>query len=248
MPLLGAPQTTCNIFPFLLLPFLLLPIAEKTGLIHELGIWVFREVCKQAKYWENQGIENFTIAINISATQFTRSDFVGQIVSMLNNTRVNPKLIEVEITENTMLHDIETVTSIISQLRTLGISSSLDDFGTGYSSLHYIKKFAIDSLKIDISFINNITTDSDDVAIVSAIIAMAHAMHVKVIAEGVENNEQLNLLKELGCDEVQGYIYSRAKPAEEATSLLKMNNISHDNDSNDDYSAFESDAQQSAKL
>ena len=211
----------------LILPSVFLPIAEKTGLIHELGIWVFREVCKQAKYWDNQGIKGFTVAVNISATQFTRSDFVGQIVSTLNNTRVNPELIEVEITENTMLHDIETVSSIIGQLRTLGISSSLDDFGTGYSSLHYIKKFTIDSLKIDISFINNIATDADDIAIVSAIIAMAHAMHVKVIAEGVENNEQLNILRDLGCDEIQGYIYSRPKPHKEATDLLRSNNIRH---------------------
>ena len=215
----------------LILPNVFLPIAEKTGLIHELGIWVFREVCKQAKYWDNHGIKDFTVAVNISATQFTRSDFVGQIVSTLNNTRVDPRLIEIEITENTMLHDINTVSIIIGQLRKLGIGSSLDDFGTGYSSLHYIKKFTIDSLKIDISFINNITTDADDVAIVSAIIAMAHAMHVKVIAEGVENNEQLNILRELGCDEIQGYIYSRPKPADEATILLKVNNISYHDDS-----------------
>jgi len=212
----------------LILPNVFLPIAEKTGLIHELGVWVFREVCKQAKEWESQGVKNLTIAVNISATQFMRSDFVGQIVSILNSTRVNPELLEIEITENTVLHDIDTVTSIITQLRSLGISSSLDDFGTGYSSLHYIKKFTIDSLKIDISFINNITTDSDDVAIVTAIIAMAHAMHVKVIAEGVENNEQLSLLKELGCDEIQGYIYSRAKPKDEATLLLKSNILAHD--------------------
>jgi diguanylate cyclase (GGDEF)-like protein/PAS domain S-box-containing protein len=209
----------------LILPNDFLPVAENTGLIHELGIWVFREVCKQAKEWDNQGIKDFTVAVNISATQFTRSDFVGQIVSTLNNTRVDPNLIEIEITENTVLHDVDTVTSIISQLRSLGISSSLDDFGTGYSSLHYIKKFTIDSLKIDISFINNITSDPDDVAIVTAIIAMAHAMHVKVIAEGVENNEQLNILKKLGCDEIQGYIYSRAKPKDEATLLLKSNVI-----------------------
>ena len=211
----------------LIMPNIFLPIAEKTGLIHDLGIWVFREVCKQAKYWDSNGIKGFTVAVNISATQFMRSDFVGQIVSTLNNTRVNPKLIEVEITENTMLHDIDTVSSIIGQLRNLGINSSLDDFGTGYSSLHYIKKFTIDSLKIDISFINNITTDADDVAIVSAIIAMAHAMNVKVIAEGVENNEQLIILKDLGCDEIQGFIFSRPKPAEEATALLKLNHMTY---------------------
>jgi diguanylate cyclase (GGDEF)-like protein len=212
----------------LILPNTFLPIAEKTGLIHDIGVWVFREVCKQAKEWDNQGIKDFTIAVNISATQFMRSDFVGQVVSTLNNTRVDPKLLEIEITENTVLHDVDTVTSIIAQMRSLGISSSLDDFGTGYSSLHYIKKFTIDSLKIDISFINNITTDADDVAIVTAIIAMAHAMHIRVIAEGVENNEQLNLLKELGCDEIQGYIYSRAKPKEEATLLLESNIMSRD--------------------
>ena len=231
----------------LILPNHFLPIAEKTGLIHEIGIWVFREVCKQAKYWDNQGIKDFTVAVNISATQFTRSDFVGQIVSTLNNTRVDPNLIEVEITENTMLHDIDTVSSIIGQLRNLGISSSLDDFGTGYSSLHYIKKFTIDSLKIDISFINNITTDADDVAIVSAIIAMAHAMNVKVIAEGVENNEQLNILRELGCDEIQGYIYSRAKPAEEATALLKLNNITNHENESPDLITLKTHAQQASK-
>lgn len=204
----------------LVLPKMFLAIAEKTGLIHELGVWVFRTACIQARKWKEQGFRDLTVAINISATQFIREGFSNEIISILTSTGTNPKLVEIEVTEYTMVHNIEAVTTIIENLRRIGIKVSLDDFGTGYSSLHYIKKFPIDSLKIDISFIQNITTDTSDFAIVSAIIAMAHAMNIKVIAEGVENNEQLQILKELHCDQIQGYIFSRPKSGPEATELL----------------------------
>ena len=134
-------------------------------------------------------------------------------------------MLEIEVTENAMIQNIESAQTTIQHLRNMGIKSSLDDFGTGYSSLHHIKKFPIDSLKIDISFISNILNNTDDVAIVSAIIGMAHAMGIKVIAEGVENNEQLMLLKELECDQVQGYYISRPKPQEDASALLQEQNI-----------------------
>ena len=212
----------------LILPKVFLSIAEKTGVIHEIGMWVFQESCKQAKKWKDIGIDNFTVAVNISATQFLRSDFIDHITSTLRENDIEPRLIEIEVTEYTMLHDIDKVTAIITHLRKLGISASLDDFGTGYSSLRFIKQFAIDSLKIDISFISNITTSTDDLAIVSAIVTMAHAMNLKVIAEGVENNEQLEILKELGCDQIQGYIFSRPKSGEEVTDLLHSKYLSAD--------------------
>ena len=205
----------------LLLPNVFLPIAEKTGLIHELGIWVFRQACEQAASWEEQGFKDISIAVNISATQFPRGDFIDQIMASLESTKANPKMLEIEITENAMIQNIEIAQSTIQHMRNRGIKSSLDDFGTGYSSLHHIKQFPIDSLKIDISFISNILNNSDDVAIVSAIIGMAHAMGIKVIAEGVENNEQLMLLRELKCDQVQGYFISRPKPQEDASALLR---------------------------
>lgn len=209
----------------LMLPNVFLPIAEKTGLIHELGIWVFQQVCGQVVTWKEQDLEDYSIAVNISATQFVRSDFVEQITKILKLTNANPKMLEIEVTENAIIQNIDSARSTIQNLRDIGIKSSLDDFGTGYSSLHHIKQFPIDSLKIDISFISNILTNTDDLAIVSAIIGMAHAMGIKVIAEGVENNEQLTLLNELGCDQVQGYYISRPKPQEDASTLLQEQNI-----------------------
>ena len=181
---------------------------------------MFRRACEQAKAWHDQGFSDFTVAVNISATQFAREGFLDQITAIIGNTGVEPQHIEIEVTEHTMLHNIETVSAIVEHLRGIGIKASLDDFGTGYSSLHYIKRFPVDALKIDISFIQNICTDANDIAIVSAIITMAHAMNLKVIAEGVENNEQLQILRELHCDQIQGYIFSRAKPCDEATALL----------------------------
>lgn len=210
----------------LVLPNVFLNIAERTGIIHEIGIWVFQSACEQAKYWQDQGYGDFTVAVNISATQFLRNDFIEQIRDILQTTGVDPHLLEIEVTEYTMLKNIDKISTIITQLKSLGIGASLDDFGTGYSSLHYIKQFSIDSIKIDISFIHNITTNPDDVAIVSAIIAMAHAMNIQVIAEGVENYEQLKILKELGCDQIQGYIYSRPKPVADVSELLRAKHLS----------------------
>lgn len=213
----------------LVLPSDFLPIAESTGLIHEIGLWVFSQACKQVLAWEKEGYDGFSIAVNISATQFIRSDFVENITKILDFSGANPKLLEIEVTENAMIHNISRATTSIEKLRSIGIKSSLDDFGTGYSSLHHIKQFPIDSLKIDISFINNILNNKDDVAIVSAVINMSHAMGIKVIAEGVENNEQLLLLKELGCDQVQGYFISRPKPQADMTILLEsQSSIIHD--------------------
>lgn len=205
----------------LMMPNVFLPIAESTGVIHELGIWVFRQACEQIVSWTEQGFDDFSIAVNISASQFTRSDFIDQLTNVLTITKANPKMLEIEITENAMIQNIEVAQSTIQHFRNIGIKSSLDDFGTGYSSLHHIKQFPIDSLKIDISFINNILNDTNDVAIVSAIISMAHAMGIKVIAEGVENNEQLTLLRDLECDQVQGYFISRPKPQQDASALLR---------------------------
>ena len=214
----------------LVLPNVFLNIAERTGIIHEIGLWVFQKSCEQAKHWHDQGFDNFKVAINISATQFLRGNFIEQIRKILNDTGVDPRLLEIEVTEYTMLQNIDKVSSIISHLKSLGISASLDDFGTGYSSLHYIKQFSIDSIKIDISFIHNITTNPNDVAIVSAIIAMAHAMKIQVVAEGVENFDQLEVLKELGCDQIQGYIYSRPKPVSDVTELLQEKHLASHSD------------------
>jgi len=204
----------------LLAPTKFIAIAEETGLIGELGAWVLRTACCHAKGWIADGHADVRVAVNLSVLQLRDPRFVDQTLAILQDTGLEPTSLELEVTENAVMENLEIVTSILSQLKRRGVRISLDDFGIGYSSLNYIKRFPIDALKIDRSFIQNLTSHKPDLAIVSAIIAMAHAMELEVIAEGVENNEQLDIVSELSCDHVQGHIFSRPKPLNEAVALM----------------------------
>lgn len=198
----------------LLLPGEFIPMAEETGLISQLDEWVLREACAQNKKWQDTGMVPISVAVNLSSAQFTNHKLVEWIEAILMETGLKPEYLELEITE-TMAMDVEHAIPTLKQLNELGVKISLDDFGTGYSSMNYLTKFTIDRLKIDRSFIRNIEKGGSDSNIVITIIRMAHSLGLKVIAEGVEDNKQLQFLNEHGCDEVQGFFYSKPVPAEE---------------------------------
>ncbi len=192
-------------------PTTFIPIAEEIGLIIRLGDWVLREACLQLKKWQNQSGTAFVVSVNVSTIQFLQKDFVKKVEMVLSETLLDPQYLELEITESTMM-DTEEVVSILVQLKQLGIKISVDDFGSGYSSLSHIKKLPIDTLKIDKTFIEEIDSELNDVAIVSTIITLAKNLNLKVIAEGVENEMQLEILKDKGCDQIQGYYLSPPIP------------------------------------
>jgi diguanylate cyclase (GGDEF)-like protein len=197
-----------------------IPIAEQTGLITSLGYWVLETACRQVREWHDAGYEHLTVAVNLSAVQFRQHDLLEQIHNTLEETGICAHQLELEITESTIMEDIDTASSTMRALHCSGVRISIDDFGTGYSSLSHLKRFPINTVKIDRSFIRDITTDPDDAAIVSAIIAMSHNMGLKVIAEGVETQEQLEFLRTMDCEEVQGFLFSPPVPHPEAYALL----------------------------
>ena len=203
-------------------PVEFIPIAEETGLIHKLGEWVLETACSKLREWESTDHKNISIAINLSAVQFKQKDLLGRIREVLVKTGANPKLLELEITESTIMEDLDSAAAIMRELHKEGIRISIDDFGTGYSSLNHLKRFPISTVKIDRSFVRDLTTDPDDAAIVGAIISMAHGMSLRIIAEGVETEQQLEYLRRLRCDEVQGFLYSRALPEDEIEELLEQ--------------------------
>lgn len=188
-------------------------IAEESGLIAPLGEWVLRQACLQIKQWHALGIELPRMVVNLSPRQFREKNLVQTFSSVFREAGVEPHWLGLEITESAIMENPEVTIGILKELKALGIELSLDDFGTGYSSLSYLKRFPIDKLKIDQSFIHDITTDPDDEAMVTAIIAMAHHLNIRVVAEGVETEAQLTFLREHGCDEYQGYLFSRPLPA-----------------------------------
>ncbi len=188
-----------------------IPIAEQSGLIVPIGEWVLLNACKTAKKWHDAG-HNIRIAINVSGAQFQQSDIVGYTRKVLKSTGVLPHLVELEVTESAFMEDIEHTVETLKKLHQLGVELAIDDFGTGYSSLSYLRQFPIDRLKIDQSFIRNALTDSNDASITSTIVTLGHALNLKVIAEGVETLEHQKFLVEQGCDEVQGFRYSRPVP------------------------------------
>lgn len=201
-----------------------IPIAEETGLILPLGEWVLRSVCRQIKCWHQFGYTDFRVAVNLSARQF--DDNVPALVrSVITETGIPPDSLALEITEGIAMKNVDRNIHMLEELRNLGVHISIDDFGTGYSSLAYLKRFPITTLKIDRSFIRDITTNPDDLAITNAIIAMGQNLKLKVLAEGVENSEQLELLRERGCDLVQGYYFSEPLPARNVTSYLERDNV-----------------------
>ncbi len=209
-------------------PAVFIPLAEETGCIAAITDWVLQEACKQNSEWQQQGFKPIRIAINLSPKQFSQEDIVQRIFNKIICSDLAPKYVELEITEGALVEDVQKGTEILNDLKKWGIHISIDDFGTGYSSLSYLKKIPLDTLKIDQSFVRDLMVDSDDAAIVSAIIAMAKSLRLNVIAEGVETAEQLEYLTTNGCNEVQGYFTGKPVPAEEFVQfLIKNSDVSH---------------------
>lgn len=198
-------------------------IAEDSSLIVPIGRWVLLEACTQAKQWINMGLQAIPIAVNISAHEFHQKNFVTNVQSILDDTGLDARLLELEITESTLMQDAKSTTLILHELKNLGIQLAVDDFGTGYSSLSYLKQFPIDVLKIDQSFVNDIATATDSGIIVSAVIGMGNNLKLHVVAEGIENQAQLTFLKQHSCEEGQGYYFSKPLSPVEFTTLLKTN-------------------------
>ena len=197
-----------------------IPLAEETGLIVPIGEWVLREACLQWMRWRNAGLSPITLAVNISPRQFRQQDLVGVVQRILDDTGAPASALELELTEGALMHQGEEAENTLGALKRLGITLAIDDFGTGYSSLAYLKRFPIDQLKIDQSFVRDIATEAGDGELVSTIIAMARKLRLKVLAEGVETEEQYAYLLEQGCDAYQGYLYSRPLPPEAFEALL----------------------------
>ncbi len=197
-----------------------IPIAEETGLIVPIGDWVLRKACEENRKWQDKGLKPVRIAVNLSLRQFRQKDFVKTVARIIKDTALAPEYLELELTESIIMKDVESTIEVLRALKTMGISLSIDDFGTGYSSLAYLKRMPIDVLKIDISFVRDITTDPDDAAIAITIIRMAHSLKLEVVAEGVETMEQLEFLRTLQCDRLQGFLVSRPVPSVEAEGFL----------------------------
>jgi diguanylate cyclase (GGDEF)-like protein/PAS domain S-box-containing protein len=204
----------------LLRPAQFVPIAEDCGLIVPIGQWVLREACRQARAWQNAGLPRVPVAVNISAVEFKHKDFLAGVRTILAETGLEPRYLELELTESVLMQDVESTAAVLQALKSMGVLLAIDDFGTGYSSLTYLRRFPIDSLKIDQSFVRDTTNDPDDAAIVSAVISMGRSLRQRVIAEGVETREQLAFLKSHSCDEGQGYYFGRPVGAEEFAKLL----------------------------
>jgi diguanylate cyclase (GGDEF)-like protein/PAS domain S-box-containing protein len=199
-------------------PLKFIPIAEDCGLIVPIGAWVLREACTQAKAWADAGLPPMTMAVNLSAIQFRSEGFLEGMFATLGEVGMDPQFLDVEITESVLMKHAEVASTILHALRDRGVRVSIDDFGTGYSSLSYLRKFPLDALKIDRSFIHQITPSPDEAAIVNAIITMGQSLNLRVIAEGVETASDLAFLKAHNCDEAQGYLFSRPLPARELMS------------------------------
>ncbi|RTL54329.1 MAG: EAL domain-containing protein [Rhodocyclaceae bacterium] len=200
-------------------PAKFIPLAEQSGHIVQIGEWVLNEACRQAKAWLDQGFP-LVMAVNLSAVQFKRGDIIELVSRALAASNLPPRHLELELTESILLQDIETTMQTLRGLKSMGLKLSIDDFGTGYSSLSYLKQLAVDKLKIDQSFIRDMLTDADGASIVRAVIQLGHALQLDVIAEGVETEPQLAFLRDYGCDEVQGYLFSRPVPADHFVPLL----------------------------
>jgi diguanylate cyclase (GGDEF)-like protein/PAS domain S-box-containing protein len=199
-----------------------IPIAEECGLIMPIDRWVLREACRQVKSWEESGLRIVPVSVNVSSLEFRSADFIQGLSTILNDTRLMPKYLELELTESVLMRRVESTTSMLDGLNAIGVRLAIDDFGTGYSSLSYLKRFPIDILKIDQSFVRDISIDPDDAAIVTAVITMAKSLRKSVVAEGVETEEQLSFLRAHGCEEAQGYYFSRPLGPEQFADLLKV--------------------------
>jgi len=204
----------------IILPGEFIYLAEETGLIVPIGDWLFQTVCQQLKMWHQRGIQDIQVAINLSPRQFMQKNLLDMVGQCIEQYHIIPGTLNVEVTESIMMRDVDQAINILQALKAVGISVALDDFGTGYSSLSYLKRFPVDKLKIDKSFINNLFSDSDDASIINAVILLGHNMNMQVVAEGIETREQMLFLMRQGCDIGQGYYFDRPLKAEKMTDLL----------------------------
>jgi len=207
----------------LVYPAEFVPVLEDTGMVVRVGGWIIDEACRQIAAWNAAGVRDLRVAVNVSSRQFVEGDLEGDIRAALDKHKVDPGLLELELTESALMSNFEHTVEVLDRLKQLRIRIAIDDFGTGYSSLAYLKRFPIDKLKIDIAFVRDITTNPDDAAIAMAIISMAHSLHMQVIAEGVESRAQMVLLRRHFCDEIQGFHISRALPPDELSKLVLDN-------------------------
>jgi diguanylate cyclase (GGDEF)-like protein/PAS domain S-box-containing protein len=210
-----------------MLPARFIPIAEESGLILPIGRWVLETACRQARHWHDEGLLPISVAVNVSAVELRAKDFLTNVRQTLEQYRLEPRFLELELTETFMMQDWKTTAEILRALKALGVKIALDDFGTGYSSLSYMKRFPIDALKIDQSFIRDMTTDSDDASIVSAVIEMGRSLNMRVIAEGIQTRDQLKFLRDRRCPEGQGFYFGSPASAGELTELLACRRQPH---------------------
>jgi EAL domain-containing protein (putative c-di-GMP-specific phosphodiesterase class I) len=204
-------------------PLDFIPLAEETGLIVPIGEWVLATACARTKSWQGRGLPKLSVAVNLSARQFADTMLLAKLTRIIHASGLDPSLLELEITESVVMSNGESAVSVLGKLKSIGVQIAIDDFGTGYSSLAYLKRFPIDILKVDRSFIRDIPADSGDMKITRAIIAMAHGLRLKVVAEGVETAEQMEFLGSQSCDAVQGYFLYRPLQEEELADALKRN-------------------------
>lgn len=202
-------------------PDCFIPLAEETGLIVPIGEWVLRTACAQNKAWQDAGAPLLSVAVNVSARQFLQGNLAATVKELLEETGLEAKYLELELTEGSLVQDVDAAATALRQLKEMGIKVSIDDFGMGYSSLGRLKRFPVNTVKIDRAFVRNIITSPDDAAIAGAVVAMAHSLKLRVIAEGVETLEQLEFLKSLNCDEMQGYFISAPVPANDLIQLVQ---------------------------
>lgn len=205
----------------LISPVTFIPLAEANGLIVPIGEWVLQTACTQNKGWQNLGLSPIRIAVNLSRRQFQQPNLVASVARVLEKTGLDPHFLELEITETTVMQEVKVARAILKDLQQTRIRLAMDDFGTGYSSLSYLKKFPLDTIKIDRSFIRDLAVDSYDQAITTAVIALGHGLDLNVVAEGVETKAQLDCLRSLQCAEMQGYFFSHPLSVENATKLLQ---------------------------
>jgi EAL domain-containing protein (putative c-di-GMP-specific phosphodiesterase class I) len=197
-----------------------IPIAEETGLIVPIGAWVLEQACRQGARWRKAGYSNACISVNVSARQFERRDFVARVEAALEKSGYPPQCLELELTESYVMRSLPESVTRMREIRALGVNMSIDDFGTGYSSLSYLSKLPVDSLKIDQSFLRRLLEPKGSLPVVQSIVRLAHGMRLAVVAEGVETEAELDLVRVLGCDKVQGHVYGPALGRVEAGELL----------------------------